>query len=99
MIDYYLRTTTLDKMQASLIAADIAAKNASGDVIGQWSGGRIDIDWIGKIYGTTVDNETVVIDSNYHANVRVSGGELTQAQIDELFIVDPTPVTPMRVFA
>ena len=99
MIDYYLRTTTLDKMQASLIAADIAAKNASGDVIGEWSGGRIDIDWIGKIYGTTVDNETVVIDSNYHANVRVSGGELTQAQIDELFIVVPTPVTPMRVFA
>ena len=98
MTDYYLRTTTLAKMQASLIAAGIAAKNASGDVIGQWNGGRIDIDWIGKIYGT-VDNETVVIDSGYHANVRVSGGELTQAQIDELFIVVPSPVTPMRVFA
>ena len=99
MTDYYLRTTTLAKMQASLIAAGIAAKNANGDVIGEWSGGRIDIDWIGKIYGTTVDGETVVIDSGYHANVRVSGGQLSQAQIDELFIVDPTPATPMRVFA
>jgi hypothetical protein len=98
MTDYYLRTTTLAKMQASLIAAGIAAKNEAGDVIGQWDGGRIDIDWIGKIYGT-VDNETVVIDGGYHANVRVSGGELTQAQIDELSIVDPTPATPMRVFA
>lgn len=94
MTDYYLRTTTLAKMQASLIAAGIAAKNASGDVVGQWDGGRIDIDWIGKIY-----EGGVVIDSGYHANVRVSGGELTQAQIDELFIVVPTPVTPMRVFA
>ena len=99
MIDYFLRTTTLAKMQASLIAAGIAAKNEAGDVIGQWSGGRIDIDWIGKIYGTDVNNETVVIDSGYHANVRVSGGQLSQAQIDELFIVDPTPATPMRVFA
>ena len=98
MIDYYLRTTTLAKMQASLIAAGIAAKNEAGDVIGQWSGGRIDIDWIGKIY-KTVDKETVVVDSNYHANVRVSGGQLSQAQINELFIVDPTPATPMRVFA
>ena len=98
MTDYYLRTTTLAKMQASLIAAGIAAKNEAGDVIGQWSGGRIDIDWIGKIY-KTVDKETVVVDSNYHANVRVSGGQLSQAQINELFIVDPTPATPMRVFA
>lgn len=98
MTDYYLRTTTLAKMQASLIAAGIAAKNEAGVVVGQWDNGRIDIDWIGKIYGI-VDNEAVVIDSGYHANVRVSGGELTQAQIDELFIVVPTPVTPMRVFA
>ena len=94
MTDYYLRTTTLAKMQASLIAAGIAIKNQDGDVIGQWDGGRIDIDWIGKIY-----EDGVVIDSGYHANLRVSGGELTQSQIDELFIVDPTPVTPMRIFA
>lgn len=94
MTDYYLRTTTLAKMQASLIAAGIAAKNEAGVVVGQWDNGRIDIDWIGKIY-----NGEVVVDSGYHANVRVSGGELTQAQIDELFIVVPTPVTPMRVFA
>ena len=94
MIDYFLRTTTLAKMQESLIAAGIAAKNEDGNVVGQWSGGRIDIDWIGKIY-----NGEVVVDSGYHANVRVSGGKLTQAQIDELFIVDPTPTTPMRMFA
>ena len=98
MTDYYLRTTTLALMQASLIAAGIAIKNEDGNVVGQWDGGRIDIDWIGKIY-KTVDKETVVVDSGYHANVRVSGGELTQAQIDELFIVDPIPVTPMRIFA
>ena len=98
MTDYYLRTTTLAKMQASLIAAGIAIKNEDGNVVGQWDGGRIDIDWIGKIYGI-VDKESVVIDNGYHANVRVSGGELTQSQIDELFIVDPTPVTPMRIFA
>lgn len=94
MTDYYLRTTTLAKMQASLIAAGIAIKNEDGEVVGQWGGGRIDIDWIGKIY-----EGGVVIDSGYHANVRVSGGELTQAQINKLSIVDPTPVTPMRVFA
>lgn len=94
MTDYYLRTTTLAEMQASLIAAGIAVENQDGEVVGQWDGGRIDIDWIGKIY-----NGEVVVNSNYHANVRVSGGELTQAQIDELFIVVPTPVTPMRVFA
>ena len=98
MTDYYLRTTTLALMEASLIAAGIAIKNEDGNVVGQWDGGRIDIDWIGKIYGI-VDNETVVVDNNYHANVRVSGGQLSQAQIDELFIVDPTPTTPMRMFA
>lgn len=94
MTDYYLRTTNLAKMKASLIAAGIAIKNEDDEVVGQWNNGRIDIDWIGKIY-----EGGVVIDSGYHANVRVSGGELTQAQIDELFIVIPTPVTPMRVFA
>jgi len=93
MTDYYLRTTTLAKMQASLIAAGIAVKNQDGDVVGQWDGGRIDIDWIGKIY-----EGGVVIDSGYHANVRVSG-DLAQDQLDELPILDPAPTTPMRVFA
>ena len=94
MTDYYLRTTTLALMEASLIAAGIAIKNEDGNVVGQWDGGRIDIDWIGKIY-----NGEVVVDNGYHANVRVSGDQLSQAQIDELFIVDPTPTTPMRMFA
>ena len=99
MTDYYLRTTTLAKMQASLIAAGIAAKNKNGDVFAKCDGKRIDIDWIGKIYETNSNDETVLVDGGYHANLRVRGGELTQDQIDELFIVAPTPVTPMRIFA
>ena len=98
MIDYFLRTSTKSNMEACLIAAGVAVRNASGDIIGQWYGGRVDIDWIGKIYGT-VDKESVVIDDRYHANLRVSGGDLTQDQLDELPILDPAPTTPMRVFA
>ena len=85
-------------MEACLIAAGVATRNASGDIIGQWSAGRIDIDWIGKIF-KIVDKESVVIDERYHANLRVSGGELTQDQLAELPILDPAPTTPMRVFA
>ena len=84
-------------MEACLIAAGVATRNASGGVIGQWQGGRVDIDFIGKIYGI-VDKESVVIDERYHANLRVSGGDLSQDQIDELPII-PAPTTPMRVFA
>ena len=98
MIDYFLRTSTKSNMEACLLAAGIATRNASGDIIGQWDGGRVDIDFIGKIYGI-VDKESVVIDERYHANLRVSGGELTQDQLAELPILDPAPTTPMRVFA
>jgi hypothetical protein len=97
MTDYYLRTSTKSNMEACLIAAGVATRNASGGVIGQWQGGRVDIDFIGKIYGI-VDKESVVIDERYHANLRVSGGDLSQDQIDELPII-PAPTTPMRVFA
>ena len=79
-------------MEASLIAAGIATLNASGDIIPQWDGGRVDIDFIGSIYS---DGE--VVDSRYHANLRVCG-DLTQDQLDELPII-PAPTTPMRVFA
>lgn len=84
-------------MESCLIAAGVATRNASGDIIGQWDGGRVDIDFIGKIYGI-VDKESVVIDERYHANLRVSGGDLAQDQLDELPII-PAPSTPMRVFA
>lgn len=84
-------------MEACLLAAGIATRNASGDIIGQWDGGRVDIDLIGKIYGI-VDKESVVIDERYHANLRVCG-DLTQDQLAELPILDPAPTTPMRVFA
>jgi hypothetical protein len=94
MTDYFLRTSTKTNMEACLLAAGIATRNASGDIIGQWDGGRVDIDFIGVIY-----NDGVVIDSRYHANLRVSGGDLTQDQVDELPILDPAPTTPMRVFA
>ena len=80
-------------MEACLIAAGVATRNASGDIIGQWEGGRVDIDFIGSIY---FDGE--VVDSRYHANLRVCG-DLEQWQLDELPILDPAPTTPMRVFA
>ena len=81
-------------MEACLIAAGIATRNASGEIVAQWDGGRVDIDFIGVIY-----NDGIVVDSGYHANLRVSGGELTQDQLAELPILDPAPTTPMRVFA
>ena len=80
-------------MESCLIAASVATRNASGDIIGQWEGGRVDIDFIGSIYS---DGE--VVDSRYHANLRVCG-DLAQDQLDELPILDPAPATPMRVFA
>jgi len=93
MIDYYLRTSTKSNMESCLIAAGIATRNDTGDIIGQWDGGRVDIDFIGSIYS---DGE--VVDSRYHANLRVCG-DLAQDQLDELPILDPAPTTPMRVFA
>ena len=79
-------------MEACLIAAGIATRNASGEIVAQWDGGRVDIDFIGSIYS---DGE--VVDSRYHANLRVCG-DLSQDQLDELPII-PAPSTPMRVFA
>ena len=92
MIDYFLRTSTKSNMEACLIAAGVATRNASGDIIGQWQGGRVDIDFIGSIYF-----EGDVVDSRYHANLRVCG-DLSQDQLDELPII-PAPSTPMRVFS
>ena len=92
MTDYFLRTSTKSNMEACLIAAGIATRNSSGDIIGQWDGGRVDIDFIGSIYF-----EGDVVDSRYHANLRVCG-DLAQDQLDELPII-PAPTTPMRVFA
>ena len=88
MIDYFLRTSTKSNMEACLIAAGVATRNASGAMIGQWEGGRVDIDFIGAADG----------DSRYHANLRVCG-DLEQWQLDELPILDQAPSTPMRVFA
>ena len=93
MTDYFLRTSTKSNMESCLIAAGVAMFNASGAMIGQWEGGRVDIDFIGSIY---FDGE--VVDSRYHANLRVSG-DLSQEQLDELPILEPAPSTPMRVFA
>jgi hypothetical protein len=93
MIDYFLRTSTKSNMESCLIAAGVATRNASGDIIGQWDGGRVDIDFIGSIYF-----EGDVVDSRYHANLRVCGDLLSQDQLDELPII-PAPSTPMRVFA
>ena len=92
MIDYFLRTSTKSNMESCLIAAGVATRNASGEIVAQWDGGRVDIDFIGSIYS---DGE--VVDSRYHANLRVCG-DLAQDQLDELPII-PAPTTPMRVFA
>jgi hypothetical protein len=92
MTDYFLRTSTKTNMEACLIAAGVATRNASGDIMVQWDGGRVDIDFIGVIY-----NDGVVVDSGYHANLRVCG-DLTQDQLDELPII-PAPTTPMRIFS
>ena len=43
MTDYFLRTSTKSNMESCLIAAGVATRNASGDIIGQWDGGRVDL--------------------------------------------------------
>ena len=99
MIDYFLRTSTKSNMEACLIAAGVATRNASGDIIGQWDGGRVDIDFIGTVcLPNPFDPTQQICDDRYHANLRVCG-ELSQDQLSELPILDPAPSTPMRVFA
>lgn len=75
-------------MEACLIAAGVAKRNASEDLMVQWDNGRVDIDFIGAADG----------DSRYHANLRVCG-DLSQDQLDELPILNPAPTTPMRIFS
>ena len=85
MIDYYLRTTTKSNMEACLFAAGIATVKDGLLVVDE----TYTVDMVGAADG----------DSRYHANLRVSGGDLTQDQLAELPILDPAPSTPMRVFA
>ena len=99
MTDYFLRTSTKSNMEACLIAAGIATRNASGEIVAQWDGGRVDIDFIGTVcLPNPIDPTQQICDDRYHANLRVCG-ELSQDQLDELPILDPAPSTPMRVFA
>ena len=85
MIDYFLRTSTKTNMEACLFAAGIATVKDGLLVVAE----TYTVDMVGAADG----------DSRYHANLRVSGGDLTQDQLDELPILDPAPTTPMRVFA
>lgn len=85
MIDYYLRTSTQASMEVCLINAGIATVKDGILVVAE----TYTVDMIGAADG----------DLRYHANLRVSGGKLTQDQLDELPILDPAPTTPMRVFA
>ena len=85
MTDYYLRTSTKSNMEACLFAADIATVKDGMLVVAE----TYTVDMVGAADG----------DSRYHANLRVSGGDLSQDQLDELPILDPAPSTPMRVFA
>lgn len=102
MTDYYLRTTSKSLMESAFIRSGVALRQASGEIVGSsWDGIRADLDMIGAIL-PTLDKDGATIDagdSRYHANLRVSGGELTQDQLSELPILDPAPTTPMRVFA
>lgn len=85
-------------MEACLIAADIAMRNANGDIIPQWGSGRVDIDFIGTVcLPDPIDPKQQICDDRYHANLRICG-DLSQNQLDELPII-PAPTNPMRVFA
>ena len=88
-------------MESAFIRSGVALRQASGEIVGfSWDGIRADLDMIGAIL-PTLDKDGAIIDagdSRYHANLRVSGGDLSQDQLEELPI-SPAPTTPMRVFA
>lgn len=97
MSDYYLRTATEAQMVRAFADIGIAVKRIDGEAH-ELDGQRIDIGWIGPV--TRIDQVTgqPQVDSQFHANLRVSG-ELTAEQIASLPILDPPPSQPMRIWA
>lgn len=99
-MDFMLRSTTEDEMDAALEAAGLLLEQdiGGGEIILIPANG-ITIDRIGPI-PAQVDEENVVIrpgDPRYHANLR-STVELTTEQIEALPTFDPEPSVPYRVF-
>lgn len=99
MIDYYLRANTEAAMKNSFLAAGITVEGIDGEVV-DFNGIRLDIGWLGPISRPDpADPEgPPIVDSRYHANLRVSG-ELPPEVLAELPILDPPPTIPMRVWA
>lgn len=99
MIDYYLRAATKIAVQNAFFAAGIKVDGIDGEVT-QFDGTRIDIGWIGPVSRLDPNDPEgpPIVDSRYHANMRVSG-ELPPEVLAELPILDPPPTVPMRVWA
>lgn len=99
MIDYYLRAATKIAVQNAFFAAGIKVDGIDGEVT-QFDGTRIDIGWIGPVSRPDPNDPEgqPIVDSRYHANMRVSG-ELPQEVLAQLPILDPPPNRPMRVWA
>lgn len=103
MMDYYLRTDTEAEMVEAFASIGVQVSGIDGECI-RLDGNRIDIGWIGKVIIAITNGEDPTIqeppfvDNRFHVNLRVAG-ELTEAQIAALPILDPSPSHPMRVWA
>lgn len=99
MTDYYLRANTEAAMKNAFLAAGIEVTGIDGEVV-DFNGIRLDIGWLGPISRPDpADPEgPPIVDSRYHANLRVSG-TLSVEVLSELPILDPPPSNPMRVWA
>lgn len=99
MSDYYLRANTKAAIQNAFLAAGITVQGIDGEVV-DFDGIRLDIGWIGPVVRPDpADPEgPPIVDSRYHANLRVSG-VLPEETLASLPILDPPPSRPMRVWA
>ncbi len=99
MTDYYLRANTEAAMKNAFLAAGIEVTGLDGEVV-EFNGIRLDIGWLGPISRPDPNDPEgpPIVDSRYHANLRVSG-ELPPEVLAELPILDPPPTIPMRVWA
>lgn len=99
MNDYYLRENTEAAMKNAFLAAGITVKGIDGEVV-DFNGIRLDIGWLGPISRPDPNDPEgpPIVDSRYHANLRVSGTLPTEV-LSELPILDPPPSNPMRVWA
>ena len=87
-MDYLLRSTTESDLDDALIAAGLGEERDIGDgEIAVLPVTGVTLDRIGPIHS----------DNRYHANLRVAE-PLSQAQLDELPLVDPLPTVPYRRF-